>query len=112
MECHPLLSQKELLAFCGLHGIRLQAWSPLIRGKLDDKVLLELAAKYGKTPAQIVLRWDIQNQIVVIPKSVHKERIIENSQIFDFQLSAEDMQRIDGLNKNKRLGPDPDRVNF
>jgi len=95
-----------------LHGIRLQAWSPLIRGKLDDKVLLELAAKYGKTPAQIVLRWDIQNQIVVIPKSVHKERIIENSQIFDFQLSPDDMQRIDGLNKNKRLGPDPDKVNF
>lgn len=112
VECHPLLSQKDLLAFCCLHGIRLQAWSPLIRGKLDNKVLLELATKYGKTPAQIVLRWDIQNQIVIIPKSVHNERIIENSQIFDFQLSPEDMQRIDGLNKNKRLGPDPDKVNF
>lgn len=112
VECHPLLTQKELLTFCKQQGIQLEAWSPLIRGNLDNQVLLNLAAKYGKTPAQIVLRWDIQNQIVTIPKSVHKERIIENSLIFDFELSPEDMQEIDSLNENKRLGPDPDNVNF
>ncbi|NLB53358.1 MAG: aldo/keto reductase [Syntrophomonadaceae bacterium] len=112
VECHPLLTQKELLTFCKQQGIQLEAWSPLIRGNLDNQVLLNLAAKYGKTPAQIVLRWDIQNQIVTIPKSVHKERIIENSLIFDFELSPDDMQEIDSLNENKRLGPDPDNVNF
>jgi diketogulonate reductase-like aldo/keto reductase len=75
-------------------------------------VLKDLALKYGKTPAQIVLRWDLQKGVITIPKSVRKERIIENSQIFDFQLTDEDMQRIDGLNQDLRLGPDPDRVNF
>ncbi len=112
VECHPLLTQKELLQFCRQQNIQLEAWSPLIRGNLDNPLLLNLAAKYGKTPAQIVLRWDIQNEIVTIPKSVHKERIIENSQIFDFELSSANMEAIDGLNENKRIGPDPDQVNF
>ena len=112
VECHPLLTQKELLKFCRQQGIQFEAWSPLIRGNLDNQTLLNLAAKYGKTPAQIVLRWDIQNSIVTIPKSVHKNRIIENSQIFDFELNPEDMLEIDSMNENKRLGPDPDNVNF
>lgn len=112
VECHPLLTQKELLKYCQQQGIQFEAWSPLIRGNLDNQILLNLADKYGKTPAQIVLRWDIQNKIVTIPKSVHKERIIENSQIFDFELNPEDMQEIDSMNENKRLGPDPDNVNF
>lgn len=112
VECHPLLTQKEMLQFCRQQGVQLEAWGPLIRGNLDNQVLLNLAAKYGKTPAQIVLRWDIQNEIVTIPKSVHKERIIENSQIFDFGLSPEDMQEIDSMNENRRTGPDPDKVNF
>ena len=112
VECHPLLTQKELLKYCQQQGIQFEAWSPLIRGNLDNQILLNLADKYGKTPAQIVLRWDIQNSIVTIPKSVHKERIIENSQIFDFELNPEDMQEIDSMNENKRLGPDPDNVNF
>lgn len=112
VECHPLLTQKELLRFCQQEGIQLEAWSPLIRGNLNSEILLNLADKYGKTPAQIILRWDIQNEIVTIPKSVRKERIIENSQIFDFQLSPEDMQKIDSMNENKRLGPHPDQVNF
>lgn len=112
VECHPLLTQKELLRFCQQEGIQLEAWSPLIRGNLNSEILLNLAEKYGKTPAQIILRWDIQNEIVTIPKSVRKERIIENSQIFDFQLSPEDMQIIDSMNENKRLGPHPDQVNF
>ena len=112
VECHPLLTQKELLKYCQQQGIQFEAWSPLIRGNLDNQILLNLADKYGKTPAQIVLRWDIQNKIVTIPKSVHKERIIENSQIFDFELNPEDMKEIDSMNENKRLGPDPDNVNF
>lgn len=112
VECHPLLTQKELLQFCQEQGIQLEAWSPLIRGNLDEPVVLDLAAKYGKTAAQVVLRWDIQNSVVTIPKSVHKNRIIENSQIFDFTLSPEDMMKIDSLNQNKRLGPDPDQVDF
>lgn len=112
VECHPLLTQKELLKYCQQQGIQFEAWSPLIRGNLDNQILLNLADKYGKTPAQIVLRWDIQNSIVTIPKSVHKNRIIENSQIFDFELNPEDMMEIDSMNENKRLGPDPDNVNF
>ncbi|NLO21024.1 MAG: aldo/keto reductase [Syntrophomonadaceae bacterium] len=112
VECHPLLTQKELLQFCRQQGIQLEAWSPLMRGDLNRKTLLNLAAKYAKTPAQIVLRWDIQNAVVTIPKSVRKERIIENSQIFDFELSSEDMLEIDDMNQHQRLGPDPDQVNF
>jgi diketogulonate reductase-like aldo/keto reductase len=112
VEYHPLLTQTELLHFCREQGIQLEAWRPLMNGNLNNQVLLQLANKYGKTPAQIVLRWDIQKQVVTIPKSVHKNRIIENSRIFDFELEPDDMKKIDGLNQNKRLGPDPDNVNF
>ncbi len=112
VECHPLLTQKEILQFCRQQGIQMEAWSPLMRGNLNKPTLLNLAVKYDKTPAQIVLRWDIQNGIVTIPKSANKKRIIENSQIFDFELSPEDMLKIDGMNQNQRLGLDPDKVNF
>lgn len=112
VECHPLLSQKELLAFTREHNIQLEAWSPLMQGNLDLPVLTQLAAKHGKSPAQIVLRWDIQNGVVIIPKSVTEHRIRENANIFDFELSAEDMALIDGLNQNKRFGGDPDNVAF
>jgi diketogulonate reductase-like aldo/keto reductase len=73
---------------------------------------MELSQKYNKTPAQVVLRWHVQHDVVVIPKSVHDHRIRENSQIFDFSLSNEDMLRIDSLNENKRFGPDPDTFDF
>jgi diketogulonate reductase-like aldo/keto reductase len=112
VECHPWLTQKELLQFCQQQGIQMEAWSPLMKGNLDEPVLKALASKYGKTVAQIILRWDLQNGVVTIPKSVHKERIVENSQIFDFTISPEDMQKIDALNQNRRLGPNPDRVDF
>ncbi|WJH33620.1 aldo/keto reductase [Paenibacillus sp. CC-CFT747] len=108
VEFHPLLRQQELLDYCQDKGIQLEAWSPLMQGKLDLPLLNELAAKHGKTPAQIVLRWDLQHGVVVIPKSVHKERIVENSGIFDFALSDEDMTALDGLNQNHRFGSDPD----
>ena len=85
-----------------------QAWSPLLRGGLmDDLLLTELARKHGKSVAQIVLRWHIQNHVVPIPKSVHKERIYENADIFDFSLDEAEMAAIDGLNRNQaRLDPD------
>ncbi|OPH46934.1 glyoxal reductase [Paenibacillus ferrarius] len=112
VEYHPQLAQKELLAYTREHGIQLEAWSPLMQGKLDVPVLQQLADKYGKSPAQIVLRWDIQHGVVTIPKSVTEHRIRENAAIFDFELSAEDVALIDSLNENKRIGPDPDHVTF
>ncbi|WP_223594786.1 aldo/keto reductase [Neobacillus bataviensis] len=113
VEYHPRLTQKEVQAFCREHGIQLEAWSPLMQGGLlDNPVLGEIAGKYGKSPAQVILRWDLQNGVVTIPKSVKEHRIIENSQVFDFELSDEDMQRIDDLNQNHRVGPDPDNFDF
>lgn len=112
VEFHPLLQQTELRAFCRQHEIQLEAWSPLMQGNLDLPLLSELADKYGKTPAQIILRWDLQHGVVTIPKSVRESRIRENSDIFDFTLSDEDMTRIDGLNQNKRFGADPDNFDF
>jgi len=112
VECHPLLTQTELRKFCREQNIAFQAWAPIMKGQLDLPVLTELAAKYGKTPAQIVLRWDLQSDILTIPKSIRPERIRENANIFDFELSDEDMARIDALNQNKRFGADPDNFNF
>lgn len=112
VECHPLLSQKELLAFCKKNKIQLEAWSPLMQGHLELPLLLELSNKYGKSPVQIVLRWDLQNEVIAIPKSVHENRIVENSNIFDFELSEDDMKSINELNKNKRFGSDPDYFRF
>jgi methylglyoxal/glyoxal reductase len=113
VEFHPLLVQKELLAFDERAGIRHEAWSPLTRGRsLDNPVIGEIAAKHGKTPAQVILRWDLQLGVVTIPKSVHRERILENSQIFDFQLEPADVGRITGLDADGRIGPHPDHVNF
>lgn len=113
VEFHPRLTQKPLLRFTKEHGIQLEAWSPFMQGELlDNPLLLELAARYGKSPAQIILRWDLQHGVVTIPKSIREHRIIENAAIFDFELSGEDMERIDGLNENLRIGPDPDHFDF
>lgn len=112
VELHPLLSQKELKDYCDAKGIRLQAWSPLMQGNLDVAELAEIGEKHGKTPAQVVLRWDIQNGVLTIPKSVHEERIRSNADIFDFELSGDEMKRIDELNRNHRFGGDPDNFNF
>lgn len=111
IEMHPLYTRKPLLNYCAEKDVRVTAWSPLMMGNLDIPLLSELAKKYNKTPAQIVLRWDIQNGVIVIPKSVKKHRIIENSQIFDFEISKEDMERIDNLNKNKNFGSTVEDVN-
>lgn len=112
VELHPLLSQKELLGYARENNIVLEAWSPLMQGNLDQPVLAQIAERYGKTTAQVILRWDIQNGIIVIPKSVKEHRIRENAGIFDFELSAEDMAAIDALNQNKRFGSNPDEVLF
>lgn len=113
VEYHPRLTQKELQVFCQEQGIQLEAWSPLMQGQLlDNQVLQEIANKYNKSVAQVILRWDLQNGVVTIPKSIKEHRIIENSTVFDFELTKDDMERIDGLNQNHRVGPDPDNFDF
>ncbi|ASB66525.1 MULTISPECIES: aldo/keto reductase [Bacillus] len=113
VEYHPRLTQKELLAFCTEQGIQLEAWSPLMQGQLlDHPVLQEIAEEYGKSAAQVILRWDLQNGVITIPKSTKKHRIEENANVFEFELSADDMKRIDDLNENLRVGPDPDNFDF
>ena len=109
VEYHPHLAQRDLLAFCEKEGIQLEAWSPLKQGQLlTDPTINEIAKKHGKTAAQVILRWDLQTKVVTIPKSIKEHRIIENANIFDFELSAEDMNKLGELNKNERVGSDPD----
>jgi len=109
VEYHPHLAQRDLLAFCEKEGIQLEAWSPLKQGQLlTDPTINEMAKKHGKTAAQVILRWDLQTKVVTIPKSIKEHRIIENANIFDFELSAEDMNKLGELNKNERVGSDPD----
>lgn len=113
VEFHPRLTQKELRAFCQEKGIQVEAWSPLMQGQLlENELLQELAEKYNKTVAQIILRWDLQNWVITIPKSTKEHRIIANTEVFDFELTGEDMSRIDNLNQNHRVGPDPDNFDF
>ncbi|MER2047957.1 MAG: aldo/keto reductase [Solibacillus sp.] len=113
VEYHPRLSQSEVKAFCEKNAIQFEAWSPLMQAKLLDNPLLnDLAAKYNKTVSQVILRWDLQNGVVTIPKSTKEHRIVENADIFDFELSNEDMELINGLNQDFRIGPDPDHFSF
>lgn len=111
-ECNPYLTRKELRDYCKKHNIVPEAWSPLARGAcFDDPVLQSLAEKYEKNIAQIILRYDVQNGIVTIPKSTKEARILSNSQVFNFELSTEDIEKIDALNKNEMHG-DPDHADF
>jgi diketogulonate reductase-like aldo/keto reductase len=111
VEFHPMLVQKELLHYDAVKGIRQEAWAPLTRGRIfGNPLLLSLAKKYGKSPAQIVLRWDLQLGVVSIPKSVHRERIEENSRIFDFELSLPDLEALSSLDAGERIGWHPDKV--
>ncbi|MED1666582.1 aldo/keto reductase [Brevibacillus laterosporus] len=112
IEMHPYLIQKELRQYCEQHGIYVEAWRPLMRGNLEVPLVQEMAERYQKTPAQIVLRWDLQHKVLVIPKSVRKERIIENAGLFDFELTDEDMAMLDSLNRDQRFGPDPDHFDY
>ena len=113
IELHPKLSQKELREFLKLHDIKVQAWSPLMQGQLlDNEMLKKIADKHGKSVAQIILRWDIQQEILVNVKSIKSERMIANRQIFDFALDQEDMKALNSLNEALRVGPNPDTFNF
>jgi diketogulonate reductase-like aldo/keto reductase len=121
IERHPYLAQTKLIAFCEKQGIACEAWSPLggswraNRGEdslLENSTLKAIGAAHGKSAAQAVLRWDLQSGLIVLPKSVHEERIVANSQLFDFTLSQEEMQAIAALDRNKRMGPNPDSFDF
>ncbi|MEH7106921.1 aldo/keto reductase [Bacillus sp. JJ1764] len=111
IEFHPQLIQNDLIEFCKKHHIQLEAWSPLMRGKVFENQLLdELAKKYEKTISQIVLRWDLQMGVVTIPKSTNSARIKENAGIFDFEITKDDIDKITQLEKGLRIGSDPERV--
>ena len=111
VEYHPHLAQPELRAFCKEHDILLEAWSPLKRGRMfDEPVLVKLSEKYGKTPAQIILRWDVETGVSTIPKSVSADRVRENGNIFDFELTSEEVDAITALDLHERVGKDPDKV--
>ena len=113
LEFHPWLVQPALLAYCRQHQIQYEAWSPLMQGKLfEQDIVNDLAKKYGKSPGQIAVRWDLQKGVVTIPKSVKREHILSNADVFDFELSAADVAYIDGLDRQQRIGPDPDTFNF
>ena len=108
VECHPYLQQDELLEYCNSKGIVLQAWSPLAQGEiLGDEKLAALAEKYGKTVAQFVIRWVLQRGITTIPKSIKQDRIISNADVYDFEISPEDMEAMKSFDIGKRVGPDP-----
>jgi methylglyoxal/glyoxal reductase len=109
VEFHPNFAQKDLRAYCKENGIQLEAWSPLKQGELlDDPTLNNIARKYNKSVAQVIIRWDIQSGVITIPKSTKEHRIISNTDIFDFELTAEDMGAIDALDTNQRAFADPD----
>jgi diketogulonate reductase-like aldo/keto reductase len=104
VEYQPFLNQKELLAYCQAEGIQLEAYSPLTRGKkLADPTLIKIAEKHGKTVAQVLLRWDLQTNVVTIPKSVTPSRIAENAQLYDFVLDNEDMALLGDMDENLRF---------
>ena len=109
VEFHPFLYQRELLEYCQKHRIQLEAYSPLTRGhRLKHPVITEIAATYGRTPAQILIRWSLQHGLVVIPKSVRPERIRENADVFGFEIKAPDMARLDALDERSHLAWNPD----
>jgi diketogulonate reductase-like aldo/keto reductase len=113
VEFHPRLTQLELRNYCLQHDIQIEAWSPLMQGQLlDNEMLQEIGKKYNKSTAQVIIRWDLQNNVVTIPKSTKKQRIVENASVFDFELTEEEMYRINGLNQDLRVGPDPDNFDF
>ncbi|MFJ7891234.1 aldo/keto reductase [Lysinibacillus xylanilyticus] len=113
IEFHPHLTQEEVRAYCKEKGIQVEAWSPLMNGSLlEESLIQQLASKYGKTPAQIVLRYDVQHGVVTIPKTMTPARMTENLTVFDFSLTEEEMAQLDTLNDGLRCGPDPEKFNF
>jgi len=113
MEFHPKLVQQDLIDFCHTNKIQYEAWSPFMMGEMFKVTeLTTIAEKYNKTVAQLIVRWDLQKGVVTIPKSSQKERIISNANVFDFEISEEDMALIDAMDRHERIGSDPDNFNF
>lgn len=113
IEIHPYHAQEGNVAATRGYGLAVQAWSPLAQGRvMNDKIIQGIAKKYGKSPAQIVLRWEIQRGLLVIPRSKNPAHIAENIRLFDFALSSEDMAAIHSLNRNERINPKNDPDNF
>jgi len=113
VEFHPWLQQPDLQAFCRAHQIQLEAWAPIMRGRaLEVPELVKLGEKYGKNAVQVSLRWMLDKGIVTIPKSVKKERIKNNADVFDFELDPADIALIDSLDRGQRFGPNPNKFNF
>jgi diketogulonate reductase-like aldo/keto reductase len=111
VEFHPFLFQEDLLEYCKIKNVQLEAYSPLARAeRLDDPNINDMARKYLKSAAQIMIRWSLQHNLVVIPKSVHKERIVENAKVFDFEISKDDMEKLNSLNEEFRIAWDPTNV--
>ncbi|GAC85125.1 putative aldo/keto reductase [Gordonia paraffinivorans NBRC 108238] len=113
IEVHPYFSQNALRAFNSEHGIVTEAWSPLAQGKIvDDPAITKIAEAKGRTPAQMTLRWHLQRGDIVFPKSVTRSRVEENFHVFDFELSDDEIAAIDAVNRDERIGPDPDTFNW
>ncbi len=113
VEFHPLLNQKELRDYCKQHSIQMEAWSPLAQGKLlDNEVVKGIAEQHGKSTAQVIIRWDLEHEVITIPKSSNPDRIKQNFDVFDFELTKDDIRALDELNQNERMGPDPDNFDF
>lgn len=113
IEYHPGFMQKELVDFCKKNNILVEAWSPIGRGRvLDNELLIELSKKYNRTVANLCLRWCLQNDVVPLPKSVTPERIRENINLFDFEISSEDMEKINSMGIYGFSGHNPDEIDF
>lgn len=113
IEIHPCKTQKDIIEYCTENNIQVVAWGPIMRGKIFSlPLMLDLAEKYNKSIAQITLRWHIQNGVIPIPKSSNEERIKANIDIFDFNLSNEDMKKIDSLNSNEDVSGVPDNTTY
>ena len=114
IEFTPYLQSRPLLEFCRARGIQVEAWSPLMQGGplLQDSVIAKIARVHSKTPAQVILRWDVQSGVITIPKSAKAHRLVENAAIFDFALSESEMAAINALDRGQRCGPDPFNFDF
>jgi 2,5-diketo-D-gluconate reductase A len=115
IELHPYFQNEEVRAYDEEHGIATEAWSPIAQGEvLDDPLIEHIAGRHGRTPAQVVLRWQLQRGNIVFPKSATPERIRENFEIFDFELEPSELEAVDGLDRDEggRIGPHPDRFDY
>ena len=109
VEHHPYLQQPELLAACAEHNIKVTAWAPLLKGRVNDiETIVSIADELGATPAQVTLRWMLERDVIVIPKSVRHQRILENADLFGFNLTSEQMEKLNALDRAERDGPNPD----